>query len=131
MVTKYLNIGDNDWGVLVCYDYSIIDYDDMWAIMRSFGITTKKADEALRVLSGTNTGMTISNFELRMSVIFVSHASSISEWWSTFNHELWHVTTAIIDYYNEAYDNEPAAYTHGELMRLAVKEIGEPCDCYS
>lgn len=43
------------------------------------------------------------------------------------NHELYHATTAIIDYYGEPYDQEPAAYLQGELMRLAVEEIGEPC----
>lgn len=127
MKTKYFNIGSNDWGMLLCYDYNLSDYDDMWAIMRSFGLSNKKANEALRVLTGLNTGMTISNADIRMSAVFISDTTTESEWWNTCEHELAHVAAAIIDYYGEPYDGEPAAYLAGHLLQRVIERISYPC----
>lgn len=127
MVTQYFEIGNNDWGVILCYNYNFLDSDDIWAICRAFGLSEHKTKDAVRILMCLNTGMTISNQDLRMSVVFVGDAVSESEWWSTCQHELWHVTTAIIDYYGEAYYAEPAAYLHGEITRLVVEGIAPPC----
>lgn len=127
MTTTYLEVGDNKWGIIVCYDYTEEDHKDMWSIMRSFGVPGLKAKEALRILSAVNTGMAVSNEDLRMSAIFISDATNESEWWSSLTHELYHVANAIIDYYGEEYDGEPAAYLYGELVRMAVSEISSPC----
>lgn len=127
MITKYLEVGDNDWGVLVNYDFDMLDYDDIAAVLYSFGMNERNIRKSMRILSAPNTGMAISNDGLRMTSIYIGRATSPSEFWSTLNHELYHATTAIIDYYGEPYDQEPAAHLHGELMRLAVEKIGEPC----
>lgn len=127
MVTKYLEVGDNDWGILVNFDFDESDHDDIFAALQSFGMNRRNINKALRILSNYNTGMAVSSDGLRMTTIYIGNATSPSQFWSTLNHELYHATTAIIDYYGEKYDQEPAAYLHGELMRLAVEEIGEPC----
>jgi hypothetical protein len=127
MITKYLEVGDNDWGVLVNYDFDLLDYDDIAAVLYSFGMNERNIRKSMRILSAPNTGMAISNDGLRMTSIYIGRATSPSQFWSTLNHELYHATTAIIDYYGEPYDQEPAAHLHGELMRLAVEAIGEPC----
>lgn len=127
MTTKYIDVGNNKWGILLCYDYYFLDYDDMWATMRAFGMSDKSAKEALRVLSHPNSGMTVSNADIRMSAIFISDSTSESEWWNTLSHELTHVGTAIIDYYGEPYDGEPAAYLQGFLMKKVVQKVGSPC----
>lgn len=127
MTTKYFNVGNDAWGVLLCMDYDLHDADDMWAIMRSFGMSNRKANEAIRILMSLNTGMTVSNDDIRMSAVFVSDASSEDEWWSTLAHELKHACDAIIDYYGKELDGESSAYTYGELMRMVVNEIAEPC----
>lgn len=127
MVTKYLEVGDNDWGILVNYDFDERDHDDISAALQSFGMNLRNINKALRILSHFNTGMAVSNDGLRMTTIYIGNATSPSQFWSTLNHELYHATTAIIDYYGEPYNQEPAAYLHGELMRLAVEAIGEPC----
>lgn len=127
MVTKYLKVGNDDWGILINYDFDLLDYDDIAAALYSFGMKEKSINRALRVLSAPNTGMTVSNDDLRMTAIYISHATSPSQFWNTLNHELYHATTAIIDYYGERYDQEPAAYLHGELMQKIVELIGEPC----
>lgn len=127
MITKYLEVGRNRWGILLNYDFGAEDHHDMAAVMYSFGMSDKAIRKALDVLSDMNAGMAISNDDLRMTGIYISDATSESQWWSTLNHELFHATTAIIDYYGEPYDEEPAAYLHGELMRLVVENVAAPC----
>lgn len=126
MVTKYLEVGDNDWGVLVNYDFDTLDYDDIWAICKSFGMSDKSINKALRILSSYNTGMAVSSDDLRMSAIFISKATSPSEWWSSCLHELRHCAQAIIDYYGADW-NEDDAYLTGFLTKRAVEVLGEPC----
>lgn len=127
MKTKYINVGDNDWGILVCYDYNIYDYDDMWAIMRSFGMTDKDVRKSMKVLENINTGMTISNENIRMSAVFISEAESESEWWNTIIHECKHVADTIINYYDVVWDSEEAAYLTGFLTKKMVELIATPC----
>ena len=126
MNTAYLDV-DKRWGVVVCYDYDFLDSDDLWAVMRSFGLSDKNTNKALRILSSYNTGMSISNENLQMSAIFISKATSTSEWWSSAIHELKHAADAIISYYGVDWDGEDAAYLTGYLTKQLVEEVGEPC----
>ena len=126
METKYIDI-NGYWGILICYDYTMLDYDDIYAICRSFGMSGLRTEESLRVLHKPNTGMTISNLGLRMSVVFISDATDESEWWSTCIHELKHCHDAILEYYGEDFVGEPSAYTIGYLIKRVIEEIAEPC----
>ena len=125
MENKYIDVGKK-WGVVVNYDYDLMDYDEMWAIMRSFGLTSKNANKALKILSNYNTGMTITNDYLKMSTIFISKASTPSEWWNTAIHELKHVADAIISYYDVEWDSEDAAYLTGYMTKKLVESVCEP-----
>lgn len=128
METVYIDVPDKKWGVVVVYGFDVdVDYVDLLAIMRSFGMTQRDAKRAIGVLANYNTGMAISLGDLRMSAIFIAKATSFSEFWDTLNHELYHVNVAIIDYYGEPYNGEGAAYLQGHLMQQAVEKIGEPC----
>lgn len=126
MKTAYLDV-DKRWGIVVCYDYDERDYADLRAVMRSFGMSRLDANRALGILSSYNTGMAVSNEDLRMSAIFISKATSSSEFWSTAIHELKHSADAIISYYGVDWDGEDAAYLTGYLTKEMVGEIGEPC----
>lgn len=126
METAYLDV-DKRWGIVVCYDYDERDYADLRAVMRSFGMSRLDANRALDILSSYNTGMSVSNEDLRMSAIFISKATSNSEFWSTAIHELKHSADAIISYYGVDWDGEDAAYLTGYLTKEMVEEIGEPC----
>ena len=126
MKTAYLDV-DKRWGIVVCYDYDERDYADLRAIMRSFGMSRLDANRALDILSSYNTGMAVSNEDLRMSAIFISKATSSGEFWSTAIHELKHSADAIISYYGVDWDGEDAAYLTGYLTKEMVEEIGEPC----
>lgn len=127
METTYIDV-DNKWGIVVVYDYDV-DYEanDLWAIMRSFGMAKKNANRALGILSSYNTGMSISNDDLRMSAIFISKATSNSEFWSTAIHEIKHVADSIITYYGVDWNGEDAAYLTGYLTKEMVEKLGNPC----
>lgn len=127
MVTKFIEIPEEKWGCLLVWDFDMLDYDDIWAICRSLGMSDKSINKALRILSMYNTGMTVSDENLRMSVIFISKATSSSEWWSTAIHELKHVADAIIKYYDVDWDGEDAAYLTGFLTKQLVEKVSEPC----
>lgn len=127
MKQSYLDV-DKHWGIVIVTDFDVVSEQvELKAQLRSFGLSNANANKALDVLSKYNTGMTVSVPELRMSAVYIGRATSSSEFWSTLNHELYHCCVAIIDYYGEPYNKEPAAYLQGELMRLAVEAIGEPC----
>lgn len=127
METKYIDV-DGWWGIVVVYDYDVdTDYRDMKAIMMSFGLDESKVYKSLGVLSEVNTGMTISNMELCMSVIFISNATRASEFWDTVVHELKHVADAILDYYGVWHESEEAAYLTGYLTKEFIEQVGEPC----
>lgn len=128
MKQAYLRFPNNEWGVVVCFDFDTMhEYHVMIEQMRSFGLSIRNAQKAISILSNYNTGMAVSNETLRMSAIYISDATSVEQWWDTVAHELSHVCTAIIDTYDVPYDSEDAAYLAGYLMRQLVREVGEPC----
>ena len=129
MVTKYLDIPNQKWGIVVVLDYDVdYEYRDLRAIMMSFGLLDEyRIEKSMRILSKPNTGMTISNNDLCMSVIFISDATSSSEFWDTALHEIYHASNAIIDYYEVPYESEEAAYLMGYLTKEFIEQVGEPC----
>ena len=45
METAYIDV-DGKWGVIICYDFDMFDWDDMRAIMRTFGMGAVRKDYA-------------------------------------------------------------------------------------
>lgn len=126
MKKDYIDV-DGKWGILLIYDYDDRDSDEMSAIMESFGMKERDINKSLRILSTYNSGMAVSSLGTKMTAVFISEATSDSEWWSTLAHELKHASDAILDYYGEELYGEPAAYTTGYLMRKAVEILCAPC----
>lgn len=126
MRTVYIDV-DGKWGILLNYDFTEDDFDDIAAALRSFGMRLYKIEEALNVLSAYDTGMAISCDDLRMTSIYISKASSYAQFWNTVNHELMHAEQAILDYYDVDWDGEPPAYLAGYLLLRVVGEIAVPC----
>lgn len=127
MKTAYLDV-DKDWGIIVIYDYNILHFDELAAIMETFKMSKRSINSALRILSEPNTGMSVSREDIRMSAIFISQATTNAQFWDTAAHEIAHCVTHIIDYYGVGYDTEDAAYLTGFLMRELVEEVGSPCN---
>ncbi len=126
MKTVYLDVPRKKWGVIVVFDYDVdYEYRELKAVMMSFGLDIDHVDEAIGVLSEPNTGMTVSNHSLCMSVVFISDATSKSEWFDTAFHELYHVCNAIIDYYGVSCESEDAAYLMGYLTKEFIEKVCE------
>lgn len=117
MKTRYLNIGDDAWGLLLCTEYSSKDYEEMYAIMENFGLSEQEIDQSFEVLSKQNTGMTVTDFSHMMSVVFISKAVSDDQWLDTLFHELKHVVEHISLFYKVSSQSESSAYLQGEIGR--------------
>ena len=128
MTTDYIDIPNRKWGIVVVYDFDVInERKDLLAIMRSFGMSLYNSKRALEILSNYNTGMAISVDDLKMSAIFIGKQTSPSEFYSTAIHEFIHVADSIIDYYGETWGGEPSAYLVGYLTKEFAELVGEPC----
>ena len=128
MEQTYLKFQNNEWGVVIVWNFDVEEeYDELCEQLRSFGMTPFNTKKALRILSNYNTGMAVSNEVLRMSAIYISDATTPSEWWDTSAHEIAHVATAIIDHYDVPYYSESTAYLAGYLMKQLVEQVAEPC----
>lgn len=128
MKQAYLKFPNNEWGVIVVFDFDVdLEYEELHEQLTSFGMKHRSIKKALNILSNYNTGMAVSNDVLKMSAVYISKATSPSQFWDSCAHELAHVVTAIIDTYDVPYYSEDAAYLSGFLMRQLVEEIGEPC----
>lgn len=117
MKTEFFNIGDDDWGIVLCYDYDVEDYGRLWSIIRAFGMPDDKAQAAMGVLGKPDTGMTITSMEDMMSVMLISRATSDAEWFDSLIHEVKHVVEHISEFYRVDPKSEPAAYLQGEIGR--------------
>lgn len=128
MTERYIDI-DGAWGVLFCCDYGRRDIERMWAIMESFGLSEYSIIEAMDVLRHRNTGMTISRYDVTMSVMFVSEATSHEQLMDTVAHEIDHVQYAICRYYDVERGGEDAAWLQGYLMRKITCILEDNDDC--
>lgn len=128
MKTEYIDV-DGYWGIVVCYDLRRLDEYEMRQYMMSFGMRGPEIDEATDILLfSENTGMCISSFPLKMSLVFVGQSTSEEQKWDTIAHEILdHAKVAICDYYDVSFHGEDAAWLTGYLMREIVHQIAPPC----
>jgi hypothetical protein len=117
MKTEFYNIGDDDWGILMVYDYDYRDFDRIWSMLLAFGLPDYKVQGAMSVLSRPDSGMTLTIPSDLMSVLFISEATSDEEWFDTLIHELKHVVEHISEFYQVEPTSEVAAYLQGEIGR--------------
>ena len=108
MKTEYIDIPKDKWGVLLIYDFDESDERDLYAIMRSFNMSERNINKSLTILSTHNSGMAVSNFDLRMSAMFIGKPTSITE------------------YYDEPCNGEAIAYLQGYIFQCNVEQIAEP-----
>lgn len=128
MKQAYLKFPNNEWAVIVVFDFDVdLEYVELKAQLRSFGLSSKSADKALSILSSHNTGMAVSVPDLKMSAIYISKSTSPSEFYSTAIHECIHVADSILDWYGESWHGEPSAYLVGYMTKEIVEMIGDPC----
>lgn len=128
MKQTYIGFPKQEWGIAVVFDFDVdAEYDVLFEQMRSFGLSERNIRKSLDILSNYNTGMAVANDTLKMSAIYISNATSPSQWWDSALHELTHVTASIIRHYGVGYDTEETAYLVGYLTKELVELLGEPC----
>lgn len=125
MVTKFIEIPEEKWGCLLVGDFDVLDYDDIWAICKSFGMSDINIKRSLQILSTYNSGMTVSNDDLRMSAMFIGKSSSTSQFWNTIAHECSHLVDSISSYYDVDCNAEDRAYLQGFIFQRIVEEIAD------
>lgn len=125
MVTKFIEIPEEKWGCLLVWNFDVLDYDDIWAICRSFGMSDRNTKKSLQILSTYNSGMTVSNDDLRMSAMFIGRATSKGQFLNTIVHETAHTASAITTFYNKPCSGEDFAYLSGFIFQRIMEEIAD------
>lgn len=126
MKKAYIEIPEESWGIIFCYDFNESDYDEIEALCTGFGMSKWSINRSLNILSTFNSGMTVSKDDLRMSAMFIGKSSSMSQFWNTIAHECSHLVDAISSYYDVDCNTEDRAYLQGFIFQRIVEEIGVP-----
>lgn len=108
----YINVQDK-WEVCIFMQYDALLID----CLRKLNCSEKTIKRAIRKTDQYNSGFTFSNLKLRASVVYISPATSESQWFNTLVHELKHVQSHVCEYYDIEEDSEDAAYLIGYLMQ--------------
>ena len=120
MKARYIDIVKK-WAFVFAYGIGEDDVEDVGDWLEALGASRREIARACRVILRTNKGFTYSNSDLRMSVVCISHASSMAQWFDTVAHEVDHLQNTILDYYQVAPGTEDAAWLQGYLVRQIVK----------
>ena len=104
----------------------ISDEDDLREVYESLlsvGCSDYEAREVCHTLSHPNTGYTLTDYDGKYSLIFISKATDASQMYDSIDHEKKHVVEHISSYYGVNPKSEEAAYLSGELGRLLFPAV--------
>ena len=94
------------------------DLYDVYESLLSVGCPDYKAREVCMTLSRQNKGYTLTDYNAKCSLIFISRATDAAEMYDSIDHEKKHVVEHISNYYGIDPKSEESAYLAGELGRL-------------
>jgi hypothetical protein len=134
MIKQGFNIGERDWYVMAYYDIQTIgDLREVEEALTAARCRPQAIEAAIEVLTEPNTGYTFSNFDERLTLIFISRATSAAQMYDTIQHELKHATEHIGEYFHLDPKGERAAYLQGEIARqmfpAAALAVCPVCHC--
>ena len=116
MILQEFSIGD--WRFCVYYDVRTErDLDDVFFMLREAGVSGVKAREAVRVLAGFNKGYTHTDFWRRMTMMFMSKATSAEQMYDSIQHETRHAADNVGEFLGFEARGEDSAYLQGEIAR--------------
>ena len=116
----YINI-QNKWQ---CYFFlNKKELPLMLYTLKKFNLSRSSIENTVDIMNSVNSGITNSNLRDRVSIVGISSASSIGQWFDTLVHELKHVQSHICEYYDISEHGEQAAYLIGYLMRQFINKI--------
>ena len=117
MITQYIQLGDQDWGVLVCYNVQENDLIEVEDFLKQLDCTKADIHAAIKTLSKKNTGFTYSNSDYKMSLVCVGRATNVGQFVNTCVHEAKHVQSHVCSYYRIEDNSEDAAYLMGYIVQ--------------
>lgn len=130
MITQYIQLGEQDWGVLVYYNVSEEDFASVINSLEALDCTDDDVRAATKTLKKENTGFTYTNTDYKMTFVCIGHSSSIGQFVNTVVHEAKHVQSHICQYYGVEETSETAAYLIGHLVQQMYKMIGKVLRLY-
>ena len=123
MTAQYIQLGDEDWNVLVYYNVDKYDFVEVVDSLEQLDCPKKDIKKALKTLRKKNTGFTFTNTDYKMSVVCIGEATDIGQFVNTTIHEAKHVQSHICQYYGIDEDTETAAYLIGHLVHRMYKML--------
>lgn len=125
MKKVYIEIPEESWGIIFCYDFNESDYDEIEALCTGFGMSKLSINRSLNILSTFNSGMTVSNDNLRMSAMFIGKTTSKGQFLNTIVHETAHAANSIASFYDRPCSGEDFAYLSGYIFQRIMEEIAD------
>lgn len=122
MTKHYVDIAGK-WSFILAYEIELTDLDEIASWLEAIGCDEESIRKACRVAMGTNSGFTFTNSDLKMSIMVISKATSMEQWFDTLVHEIDHLQGVICKYYDIKQDTEDAAYLQGYIMRKCIMSI--------
>lgn len=117
MVTQYIELGDQDWGIVIYYGTEEEDFDDVYNALIAFGCEESEAYRSAYIVTHRlNTGLTFTNTDLKMSFVCISDATTADQFVNTTIHEAKHIQSHVCEYYNVVENKETAAYLIGHIV---------------
>lgn len=134
MILQEFGIGNGAWRFSVYYDVRTErDLDDVFFMLREAGVSVENARKAVRVLSGFNKGYTHTDFGRRLTMMFMSKATSAEQMYDSIQHETRHAADNVGEYLGFEARGEDSAYLQGEIARKmfpgAAMVICPRCGC--
>lgn len=123
MVKKYIDIPEYKWGLVIVYNFDRYDKDEIYAMCESLGMNRNRFNYSWNILMSPNSGMTISNGDIRMSFMFIGKPTTKAQFFNTLVHECSHVADGILEYYGIPCGGEESAYLRGDIFQYAIEQI--------
>ena len=133
MIQTGFHLGNREWWVMANIGISSTeDLHDVYVALISVGVPDYKAREICMTLSKPDTGYTLTDYDGRFSLMFVSEATEPEQMYDSIDHEKKHLVEHISNFYGVDPKSEEAAYLAGEIGRLLFPAIAMAVcpECY-
>ena len=118
MTKNYIELGDNGWAVILCYNIRVSDSHEIASLLTALGCPKKELKKAVQTVTRkSNSALTFSNTDFKMSLVCIGDASSTEQLLNSIAHEAKHVQSHICEYYDIDEDGEIAAYLIGYIVQ--------------
>ena len=119
---------DKYWKVVVYYD---VDYNLYNYIAEDLKLISTPVEEILHIKHNMQTigkAVTITSFEHKTSIVLFNKHKTIKDYIESIVHESYHITQALLKYYNVSNVGEPPAYTIGYIIRCMYDSFSKVFD---